>query len=318
MTRSTRRMALAIGAALAASLTLASCGSEGGGGGASETTPEGSDSTETSEEAPAGGGTVRIGIPSGWDEGIAVSHLWKAILEDAGYTVDTTTAEIGPLFTSLAGGDLDLMFDGWLPLTHADYWEEYGDDLVDLGVWYDDAALTIAVNEDSPAQSLEDLAGMASEYGNRIVGIEPGAGLTAATQNAVIPTYGLEGMDFVTSSTPAMLAELSAKVDSGENVVVTLWRPHWAYDAFPVRDLDDPEGTLGEAEEVHTFGAADVEERLPEVVEWVKAFELTDEQLFSLENVMFNEDDANYTEDPDEAVAFWLGENPTFVEDLKG
>lgn len=310
MTVSTRRRTLAAVAAAALGLTLAACSTDSDSG--SGSTPDGSGSGSASSEDET---TVRIGIPSGWDEGIAVSHLWKAVLEDEGYTVETQTADIGILFTGLAGGDFDLMFDGWLPLTHASYWERYSEDLTDLGVWYDDAKLTIAVNEDSPAQSLEDLAAMADEYDNRLVGIEPGAGLTETTIDAVIPEYGLEGMDYITSSTPAMLAELSAKADSGENIAVTLWRPHWAYDAFPVRDLEDPAGTLGEAEEIHTFGAADVTERFPELSTWVEAFELSDEQLFELENMMFNDD--AYADDLDGAAAAWLEANPEFVTDLK-
>lgn len=317
MTRSTRRTFAAGSAVLALGLTLAACSTDSG-----ESTEDGADeTTEESTDAEAGAANedemeVHIGIPSGWDEGIAVSHLWKSMLEDEGYTVETTTADIGVLFTGLAGGDFDLMFDGWLPLTHASYWEEYGDDLTDLGVWYDNAKLTIAVNEDSPAQSLADLAEMADEYDNRLVGIEPGAGLTATTQDAVIPTYGLEDMDYVTSSTPAMLAELDSRTSAGENIVVTLWRPHWAYDAFPVRDLEDPEGTLGEAEEVHTFGSGDIAETHPTLVSWIENFTLADDQLFEIENMMFNSDE--YGEDYDAAAAAWLEANPDFAEALKG
>ncbi|WP_435736686.1 glycine betaine ABC transporter substrate-binding protein [Cellulosimicrobium sp. PMB13] len=295
-----RTAAVATAAVLGLGLSACASGTESGDSGDAST---GEDET-----------SVSIGIPSGWDEGIAVSHLWKAILEDEGYDVETQTADIGIVFTGLAGGDFDLLFDTWLPITHASYLEEYGEDVTDLGVWYDDAKLTIAVNEDSPAQSLEDLATMADEYGNKLVGIEAGAGLTKVTQEEVIPTYGLEGMDYTISSTPAMLAELKGATGSGENIAVTLWRPHWAYDEFPVRDLEDPEGTLGDAEEIHTYGAADFEDRYPTLTKLVGAFELDDEQLFSLENMMFNSDEHA---DEDAAVEAWLEANPTFVDDLK-
>lgn len=49
-------------------------------------------------------------------------------------------------------------------------------------------------------------------------------------------------------------------------------------------------------------------------VAFIKAFTLTDEQLFSLENIMFNEDAGA---DPDKSVRTWLEANPTFVDDLK-
>jgi len=281
--------------ALVLSVGLAACG--------------GSDSASGEDEK-----TISIGIPSGWDEGIAVSHLWKAILEDEGYEVETETADIGIIFTGLAGGDFDVTFDTWLPLTHASYLEKFGDDITDLGTWYDNAKLTIAVNESSPAKSLEDLAGMADEYGNRLVGIEAGAGLTKVTQEEVVPTYGLDKMDYVISSTPAMLAELKSATASGDNIAVTLWRPHWAYDEFPIRDLEDPEGKLGAAEEIHAYGAKDFGERFDDLDELIGAFTLDDEQLFSLENLMFNSGD---DVDEEDAVRQWLKDNSTFVEDLK-
>ncbi|MFI2753045.1 glycine betaine ABC transporter substrate-binding protein [Cellulomonas sp. P22] len=258
--------------------------------------------------------TVSIGIHSGWDEGIAVSHLFATILEDEGYTVTSQEADPGVVYTGMAGGDFDVNFDMWLPETHGDYLDQYGDDLEDLGVWYDDAKLTVAVDEDSPITSLSELAAASDELGGRIVGIEAGAGLTRIVQDSVVPAYGLEDMDLLISSTPAMLAELKGATDAGEHIAVTLWRPHWAYDAYPVRDLEDPEGALGEAEEIHSTGRTDFGVDYPTLASWIEAFRMTDEQLFSLENVMFNEDGGS---DPAASARQWLEANPTFVDDLK-
>lgn len=285
---------LALGSA--AALALAGCaGTAGDGGDAAEK-------------------DVTIGVFNGWPEGEAVSYLWKLILEDKGYDVDLEYADAGPVFQGVAGGDYDLALDGWLPLTHAAYFEQFGDDIVDLGAWNDDAKLTVAVNADAPIDSLSELAGASDEFGGRLIGIEPGAGLTAATQNEVIPTYGLEGMDFVTSSTPAMLAELESKLDSGENVAVTLWRPHWAYDAFDIKDLADPEGTLGDAESIHTFTRTAFDDDHPEVNEWLSEFRMDSDVLFSLENAMYNtgEDVTDYTD----IVRQWMTENQEWVESL--
>ncbi|MEV7972721.1 glycine betaine ABC transporter substrate-binding protein [Cellulomonas sp. NPDC089187] len=257
---------------------------------------------------------VAIGIHSGWDEGIAVSHLFATILEDEGYTVTSEEADPGVVYTGITGGDFDVNFDMWLPTTHADYWEQYGDQMEDLGTWYDDAKLTIAVNEDAPVDSLADLADNADLFDNRLVGIEAGAGLTRITQDEAIPTYGLDDMEFVVSSTPAMLAELKGATDAGENIAVTLWRPHWAYDEYPIKDLEDPEGAMGEAEEIHTVGREGFAEDYPTLSSMIEAFTLTDEQLFSLENQMFNEDGGS---DPAESARTWLDANPEFVTELK-
>lgn len=299
----TRRHVTALAATTAVALTLAACGSDDGGDDGA-----GGDSGNGEDKA------ITIGIHGGWEEGIAASHLWKHILEEQGYEVDMQTADAGVIFTGLAQGDYDVNFDTWLPLTHGHYLEEFGDDLEELGMWLEEAPLTIAVNEDAPITSLAELADAADEFGNRIVGIDQGAGLTRITREKVIPTYGLEGMDFITSSTPAMLAELEAAIDAGENIVVTLWRPHWAYDAFPIRDLEDPEGTLGEPEEIHSFARPGFTADFPEVAEWIKNFWLTPEELHSLENIMFNE---NRGEQNDASVEQWISENPDWIDRLK-
>lgn len=300
--RSTYRTALVAGS-LAVALGLAACSSSDG---------------EAAEDAPrlANGDleSISIGIHSGWDEGIAVSHLFSVMLTAEGYTVDTTEADAGVVYTGLTGGDFDVNFDMWLPNTHADYLKKYGKKMEMLGVWYDDAKLTVAVNEDSPITSLDELADSADVFGNRLVGIESGAGLTRVTQDDAIPGYGLEDMNFVVSSTPAMLAELKGATDAGKDVAVTLWRPHWAYDAFPIRDLEDPLGLMGDAEEINSVGRTDFTTDYPTVASWIAAFELDDEQLFSLENIMFNENDGA---DLDGSAKEWLEQNPTFVEDLK-
>ncbi|WHP17245.1 glycine betaine ABC transporter substrate-binding protein [Cellulomonas sp. ES6] len=298
----TRRPVLAA-SALALGLALTACASDGSGSSDDENRLENGDLPE-----------VSIGVHSGWDEGIAVSALFQTMLEEDGYTVESQEADAGVVYTGMAGGDFDVNFDMWLPTTHADYLEKYGDDLEQLGVWYDDARLTIAVNEDSPITSLDELAADADVVGNRIVGIESGAGLTRITQDEVIPTYGLEDMEFVVSSTPAMLAELKGATEAGDDIAVTLWRPHWAYDAYPIRDLEDPEGALGDAEEIHTVGRTGFSEDYPTLTKLIEAFTLTDEQLFSLENLMFNEDGGS---DPAASAAQWLEDNPDFVTDLK-
>lgn len=293
--------------AAAGALTLAGCQA----GSTGETTP--------GADANAGGDTttevktLKVAVFNGWDEGVAASYLWKAILEDNGYNVEFEYADAGAIYSALAADDYDVVFDTWLPITHSDYMEEYGDRLVDLGAWNDEALLTIAVNEDAPITSLAELADNADLFGNEIVGIESGAGLTRITQDAVIPGYGLENMDFTVSSTPAMLAELKAATDAGENVVVTLWRPHWAYDAFPIRDLEDPQGALGAAEGIHTIGSNSFETNFPELVDWFKNFKMDSELLNSIENVMFGEYDGD---DFEPIVRQWMADNQEYVDSL--
>lgn len=285
--------ALAMGAAV--SLALTGCSSDGGSGG------------------DEGKGKVTLGMFN-WDEDIAVTNLWKVILEDEGYEVEISAADPGPVFAGLAKGDSDAVLDVWLPLTHKEYLEKYGDDIVELGAWNDDAKLAIAVNADAPIDSLTELADHADEFDNRLVGIEPGAGETGVVENDLIPAYGLDGMEFMTSSTPAMLTELDSAMKKGDNIAVTLWHPHWAYDAYDLKDLEDPEGAMGDAEKLYAYGSSELEKELPEVAGWLKNFKMDTDTLNSLENVLLNE---NKDEDKyEEIIREWISENQDYVDGL--
>lgn len=314
------------GALAAGLLTLTACGATDAdtpeaGGSEDAAGGEWADCTPGAESAEVDLGSdentdITIGAFNGWDESFAAAHLTKHVLEEDGFSVSIESFDAGPAFTAVAGGDIDFVMDGWMPITHADYLEQYGDQLETAGCWYDNAKLTIAVNEDSPAQSIADLADMKDEYGGTLYGIEAGAGLTRVTEDEAIPTYGLEDWNFAVSSTPAMLAQLSSSTEADENVAVTLWRPHWAYDAFPVRDLEDPEGAMGEAETILNFARPGFAEDNPQVTQLLKNLVIDDDNLASLENVMFS--DENFGgEDLDGAVEEWVGDNGQFVEDWK-
>ena len=272
-----------------------------------------SDDGAATEGDAAADRPITIAVFNGWDEGIAASELWKAVLEEQGYEVELEYADPAAVYNGIASGDYDVTLDTWLPLTHGDYIDEYGDDMVDLGAWNEDAKLTLAVNEDAPIDSLEQLADNADLFDSTIIGIESGSGLATVVDEAVIPGYGLDAFDHVTSSTPAMLTELDTATSAGENILVTLWRPHWAYDAFPIKDLEDPKGLLGEAEGIHSYASTSFEEEFPEVFGWLSDFTMDSDTLYSLENAMFNGQD---TDDYAPLVAAWMAENESYVSSL--
>jgi glycine betaine/proline transport system substrate-binding protein len=307
--RRNRKSAGLLAAVAATSLVLAACAEEGNG--------------EDGETAAPGDGQVlegeeiTIAMFGGWEEGIAATYLWKAAFESQGATVTVEVGDVEPVYTGVADGTWDIGFDAWLPDTHAPNWESHPE-LVDLGAWFEEAPLTLAVNEDAPIQSLTELADAADEFDNRIVGIDAGAGLTRTTQEQVIPTYGLEDMEFIISSTAAMLTELEGAIDRGDNVVVTLWQPHWAYDAFPIRNLEDPEGALGDPQSIHSFARPGFEEDFPEAAEWVSGWTFSADELHGLENIMFNENEAESEEEYEESVQQWLDQNPDYLEQLTG
>ncbi len=252
-------------------------------------------------------GEIRVGyIP--WDEGIASTFLWKELLERRGFKVTTTQYAAAPLCTGLATGRLDFQTDSWLPTAHAEYWKKYGDKLDDLGKWYGPTSLELTVPSCvKDVNSLADLKDHASEFGGKIVGIEPSAGMMGMLKNKVLKEYGLDGTyDVVDGSTPAMLAELKRDCARKQPVVVTLWSPHWAYSDYDLKKLKDPRGAWGKGDGVHTLARRGFAADNPEVGAWLKDFSMTEKRLTGLEAQIQK---AGKGREQD-AVRTWPGQHP--------
>ncbi|MBZ6133173.1 ABC transporter permease/substrate binding protein [Streptomyces olivaceus] len=249
-----------------------------------------------------------------WDEGVASTFLWKEILEQRGYEVEAKQFDAGPLYTSLAQGDIDLVTNSWLPTTHEQYWKKYGDRLDDLGSWYDETTLELTV----PAymkdvNSLADLKGKADQFGGKITGIESSAGEMALLKDKVTKEYGLdEEYKVVDSSTPAMLAELKRAISKKEPIVVTLWSPHWAYNDYDLKKLKDPKGAWGSGDGVHLLSRKGFAGDDPTAAQWMKDFKFSEKQLTSLE-AEINKSGKGKQQD---AVRTWLKSNPGVVDKL--
>lgn len=261
-----------------------------------------SPSEETAADAkPA----VRIGYVS-WAEGIAMTYLAKAILEDRlGYPVDLTLADPAPIFTSVANGDLDLFLDAWLPKTHQTHVEEYGDRLVDLGSSYENARIGLVVPEYVDHRTIPDLASDPEPFEGAITGIDSGAGIMEATRRA-IDSYGLD-MKLMTSSGAAMTASLKDAIQSERPIVVTGWKPHWMFARWDLRFLEDPNGIYGEQEKIHKMARVGLPKDMPDVVSFVRDFSFTDRQIGSLMDAM------RTAPSKDAAAKQWIENHPDLV-----
>lgn len=257
--------------------------------------------------------TVKIAAFSGWDESIASAYLMKNVLNQDGYKASVQVLQAAPGFTALAQGDVDVLTDVWLPKTHKTYLDKYGDKLEPLGCWYDSAKLTLAVNKSSPARSIADLKSMGDKYDNTITGIEPGAGETGVVKDEMMPAYGLDNMKLVTSSTSAMLAAVRKAESDKSNIVVTLWKPHWAYSAFDIRDLKDPKGAMGGKEGIWNFATKGFSADHPKAAQLFDNLTIPDSELSQLEYLMTQKYKGK---NPDAAVKEWLGKHPEFAKDL--
>ncbi|QHA03686.1 ABC transporter permease subunit [Streptomyces broussonetiae] len=296
------RPAVAVAGVVVLALVAGGLGIFGSGSGAS---------SEASGTNVGKGKQIKIGyIP--WDEGVASTFLWKEILEERGFKVSTTQYAAGPLYTGLATGQLDFETDSWLPTTHAEYWKKYGKQLDDLGSWFGPTSLELTVpSYVKDVNSLADLKDHASEFGGKIVGIEPSAGEMSLLKNKVLKAYGLDGTyDVIDGSTPAMLAELKRAYARKQPVVVTLWSPHWAYSDYDLKKLKDPQGAWGKGDGVHTLARKGFAADNPQVGAWLKNFSMTEKQLTGLESQI---QQAGKGKEQD-AVRAWLRARPGLVD----
>jgi glycine betaine/proline transport system substrate-binding protein len=267
----------------------------------------------SNDDDDSSGEEITIASVEGWSDTVSVSLLWQEVLKQEGYDAKIEYADISVAFLGVAEGDYDLYTNAWLPQNHGAYYKKYKDQMENLGAWNSDGVNTIAVNEDAPIDTLDELAEHADEFDNQIVGIEPGSGHMQWTEDKVIPKYGLDDMELVESSTAAMLAELKAKTDANKNVAVTLWQPHWAYDQFPIKTLEDTKNAYGDPQDIVTLAHKGFSKDHPEAAEWLKNFDMDLDTYNSLQAALFTDDDPDKYH---ERLVAWMKDNQEWVDSI--
>ncbi|QDI92093.1 glycine/betaine ABC transporter [Salicibibacter halophilus] len=92
-----------------------------------------------------------------WETEIASTSVVAHVLEEVGYDVELTSVEMGVAFESLSNGDVDGMLIAWLPVGAASYYEQYEDEIVDLGPNLEGAQQGFVIPDYMDIDSIEDL-----------------------------------------------------------------------------------------------------------------------------------------------------------------
>jgi len=267
----------------------------------------GSTSAKTGAATPNANKKINIGY-NNWAEDVAVSNLWKVLLEEKGYEVKLTSLKVAPLFVGLNKGDLDVFMDAWLPVTHKSYYDQYKAGLEDYGIWYtDEARMGLAVPKYmEDINSIEDLNAKKALFDGKIIGVDPGDGLMKATGRA-ITSYGLN-FELVPSSEAAMLTALDKAYRDKKPIVITAWSPHWMFVKYDLKYLKDSKKEYGDIEEVHTLANKDFSKKNPEVAKMLKAFKFNEKQIASLETLITG------GMEPEAAAKKWISENRALAD----
>lgn len=245
-----------------------------------------------------------------WDSEIASTHVVASLIQDSlGHNVTLTSVDAGPMWMGIGRGDFDAIVAAWLPVTHEAYYNEVKDDVVNLGPNLDGARLGWVVPSYVEASSIEDLPQYSDELGGQITGIDPGAGLMAASEKT-IEEYGLgDDFELLAGSDAAMTAALERAIEREEYVVVTGWTPHWMFAAHDLKYLEDPKKTLGDVEHIATIVTPELEEKAPEVYTFLDNFYWSPVEM--AEVMMMIEGGM----EPYDAARAWIEENPDRVSE---
>lgn len=257
-------------------------------------------------------GEKKITIPYvSWATEIASNHVIKEVLEDIGYDVTLKEVNTGAMYIAIADGSADAMISAWLPYTDVSYWEKFEDDLVDLGPNLKEAPLGLVVPSYVEIDSIEEMKENANSIGEStdwtITGIDPGSGQMQITEEAM-EEYGLDNWELKATSDAIMMAALDRAIKKEENIIVTLWSPHWAYEEYDLKYLEDPREVFGEPDDIRTLTRKGLEEDSPAAYKVLNQFEWDKEHLESVMVEMFR------GKEPEEAAKEFIEANKELVE----
>ncbi|MBM6615870.1 glycine/betaine ABC transporter [Desemzia sp. RIT804] len=144
----------------------------------------------------------------------------------------------------------------------------------------------------------------------KIIGIEPGAGLTGLAHTTLEEYENLEGWELEESSTAGMLTLLGQAIENEEPIVVTGWAPHYKFAQYDLKFIEDPKGTLGDIESIHTMARSGFEEDMPNAYKILDAFEWDLEDMetvtYEAQNSSFEEASTNWIEANQDKVNTWI------------
>jgi len=183
------------------------------------------------------------------DAGSTVRSLvLSEVLEDVGYDVTLTQVQSdGSMYASISENKNAFHTSGWLPSTHREYFDKYGDDIeaYKSSDIIEKPSLSLAVPEymddiDSMAD-LKDNKKLGKSLNWTITGVDPRTGIMKKTDKAIEDNdYGLGDWKLDEGSEAEMISELMEKYEKQEPIIITGWTPHWIFNELDMKMLDDP------------------------------------------------------------------------------
>lgn len=262
-----------------------------------------------------------------WSSSVASAALVQAVLQEKlGCKCELVETDAENMWKMVAEGKADVMLSAWLPDAQMKYYKKYVNRVDDLGPNLEGTKIGFVVPKVTAGrltagtgirnrpyldtETIPELKKDADKYRNRIIGIDSGAGIMHKAAEAV-KDYSLD-KDFrlVTGSEVSMVAELSHAIRHQRWVVVTLWRPHWAFARWKLDFLKDPDNVFGKTGYISTMARKGLKKDHPEIYKMLDKFNWTPESMGQL-MLWIQEDDGLF---PYEKALRWMRAHDDQVE----
>lgn len=232
-----------------------------------------------------------------WDSEVASINVLSQAMEQHGFDVKKTALDNTVAWQTVANGQADGMVSAWLPNTHETQWKKFSKSVELLGPNLKGAKVGLVVPSYMKANSIEDLK---DQTDKSIIGIEPGAGVMAATEKALKDYDNLKDWNLVPSSSGAMTVALGEAIKQHKDIVITGWSPHWMFNKYDLKYLEDPKNSMGKAEDINTIVRKGLKEDNHEAYKVLDKFNWSQKDM---ESVML---DVQNGKTPEQAAATWI------------
>lgn len=240
-----------------------------------------------------------------WDSEVASTNVLAEVLKTEGYEVNLIPLDNAVTWKAIADGNADASVSAWLPTTHQAQYEQYKNQIEDLGANLVGTSLGFAVPSYMNISSIDELTSQANQT---IIGIEPGAGIMSSSENALNSYSNLNDWSLTSSSTGAMVTSLEQALKNKEDIVVTAWKPHWMFAKYDLVLLEDSQGIFGKSEEIHTIVRQGLKEDQAEAFNIIDKFSWEPEDMQSVMLAIAE------GQSPSQAAKDWIELNPDKVE----
>jgi|LGVE01.1.fsa_nt_gb glycine betaine/proline transport system substrate-binding protein len=260
------------------------------------------------QPAEASKGKVKL-VYVEWSCATASANVMKAVLQEKlGYDVKLVSVSAAAMWQAVATDSADGFTTAWLPTTHATYLEGVKGKVEDLGPNLSGTRIGLVVPEYVTIDTIAQMNDTKDKFSNRIVGIDPGAGLMMKTEK-VIEDYQLKGIRLIEGSGATMTAALKDAIRNKEWIAVTGWTPHWMFGRWQLKYLEDPLNIYGGAEDINTIVRTGLKAEMPEVYAVLDNFHWSSADLQQV-MVMNQQENSN----PYDNAVLWINEHPETVQ----